>query len=188
MRGFRCNTSWRSGSYSISRSLACSKYADFAADSVAWIGGWEHRQWSIVLPLAISFFTFQQISYLADLSRGKAPIYRFSEFALYICFFPQLIAGPIVRHNEIITQFFEAPKRDGLDERLGRGLTLFVVGLGKKVLLADHLGKIADPVFAKAVARGGHVDSRVLDRVLGLFSSSFTLTSPATRTWRSDWR
>ena len=132
--------------------LGVFKYADFAADSVAWIGGWEHRQWSIVLPLAISFFTFQQISYLADLSRGKAPIYRFSEFALYICFFPQLIAGPIVRHNEIITQFFEAPKRDGLDERLGRGLTLFVVGLGKKVLLADHLGKIADPVFAKAVA------------------------------------
>ena len=132
--------------------LGVFKYADFAADSVAWLGGWEHRQWSIILPLAISFFTFQQISYLADLSRGTAPTYRFHEFALYICFFPQLIAGPIVRHNEIIFQLSEAPKRDGLDERLARGLTLFVVGLGKKVLLADQLVKLADPVFAKAAA------------------------------------
>ena len=134
--------------------LGLFKYADLAADSAAWLGGWEHRQWSIILPLAISFFTFQQISYLVDLGRGKAPTYRFHEFALYICFFPQLIAGPIVRHNEIIFQFSQAPKRDGLDERLSRGLTMFVVGLGKKVLLADQLGKLADPVFAEAAAGG----------------------------------
>lgn len=134
--------------------LGLFKYADLAADSAAWLGGWEHRQWPIILPLAISFFTFQQISYLVDLGRGKAPTYRFHEFALYICFFPQLIAGPIVRHNEIIFQFSQAPKRDGLDERLSRGLTMFVVGLGKKVLLADQLGKLADPVFAEAAAGG----------------------------------
>ena len=86
------------------------------------------------------------------MNRGKAPTYRFHEFALYICSFPQPIAGPIVRHNEIIFQFSEAPKRAGLDERLARGLTRFVVGLGKKVLLADQLVKLADPVFATAAA------------------------------------
>lgn len=132
--------------------LAAFKYTNFLADSFAWLGGWEHREWSIVLPLAISFFTFQQVSYIADLGRGKAPLYRFDEFALYICFFPQLIAGPIVRHHEIIFQFDEAPTRDGLDERISKGLTMFVVGLGKKVLLADPLAKLADPIYASAAA------------------------------------
>lgn len=90
--------------------------------------GQAHEPWGIILPLAISFFTFQQISYLVDASKGKAPDYSWLEFAAYVVFFPQLIAGPIVRHN---------------------------LGLFKKFALADELADFSDPVFASAL--GGNV-------------------------------
>ncbi len=82
--------------------LGTFKYADFFAGTFAFLLGTTHDRWNIVLPLAISFFTFQQISYLVDRRRGNAPVYRLSDYALYVSFFPQLIAGPIVRHHEII--------------------------------------------------------------------------------------
>ncbi len=126
------------------------KYADFFADSLALLGLWHQERWNIILPLGISFFTFQQISYLVDLRRGGAPIYRFADYALYVMFFPQLIAGPIVRHNEIVFQYAASPLRDGLYERLSRGLTLFTVGLLKKVAVADNLALIAEPLYAAA--------------------------------------
>ncbi len=130
--------------------LGIFKYADFFAGTLAALAGGGHQPWSIVLPLGISFFTFQQISYLADLGRGRARAYRFEEYALYVTFFPQLIAGPIVRHNELIHQFDLEPLRDGLHERLSRGFVLLVVGLAKKVLIANQLALVADPVFAAA--------------------------------------
>ena len=132
--------------------LGLFKYADFFGDSLGSLLGWHHQPWSIVLPLGISFFTFQQISYLVDLRRGRAPVYKFGEFALYVTFFPQLIAGPIVRHNEIIHQYALDPRREGLDERLSRGLVLFVLGLVKKILIADGLANVADPLYALAAA------------------------------------
>jgi D-alanyl-lipoteichoic acid acyltransferase DltB (MBOAT superfamily) len=130
--------------------LGIFKYADFFADSLAAFAGTQHQPWSIVLPLGISFFTFQQISYLIDLRRHGGPLYRFEEYALYVTFFPQLIAGPIVRHNEIIFQYAASPIRAGLEERLSRGLALFVIGLAKKAGIADHMAAIADPLFAAA--------------------------------------
>ena len=134
--------------------LGVFKYFNFFAESLALVAGADYQPWSIVLPLGISFFTFQQISYLADLSRDRAPLYRLDEYALYISFFPQLIAGPIVRHNELIFQFAEAPRRPGLHERLARGAILLVIGLAKKVFLADGLARVADPVFSAAAAGG----------------------------------
>ena len=127
--------------------LGIFKYADLFADTVAGVGGWEREPWDLVLPLAISFFTFQQISYLADLGRGKAPVYGLRDYALFISFFPQLIAGPIVRHHEIIGQFALDPRRPGWAERCSRGLALFTMGLAKKVMLADELSKISEPLF-----------------------------------------
>ncbi len=126
------------------------KYADFLVDTFAVPFGWTHDPWNIVLPLGISFFTFQQISYLVDLGRGKAPNYRFADYALYVTFFPQLIAGPIVRHNEIIHQFRLSPRREGMYERASRGCTLLVIGLFKKVILADSLAGISDSLFGRA--------------------------------------
>jgi D-alanyl-lipoteichoic acid acyltransferase DltB (MBOAT superfamily) len=130
--------------------LGIFKYADFFADNLAALAGAQHQPWSIALPLGISFFTFQQISYLIDLRRHGGPLYRFDEYALYVSFFPQLIAGPIVRHNEIIFQYKASPIRPGLDERLSKGLALFIIGLAKKAGIADHMAAIADPLFAAA--------------------------------------
>jgi len=132
--------------------LGAFKYADFFADSLAWVMGEQHTAWNIILPLGISFFTFQQISYLADRSKGEAPLYGFREYFLYITFFPQLIAGPIVRHNEFIYQMSDQPKRDGWHERMSRGATLLCVGLIKKVAIADYMARLADPLFGAAGA------------------------------------
>ena len=128
------------------------KYANFFADAFTALAGGEHQRWSIVLPLAISFFSFQQISYLVDLKRGEAPAYDWLQYTAYIAFFPHLIAGPIVRHNELIGQFALDPRRDGALEKAARGLVLFTLGLVKKVFFADELAPVADPVFDAALA------------------------------------
>ncbi len=134
--------------------LGIFKYANFFGSILADIELLPTQTWSIVLPLGISFFTFQQISYLVDRSRGGegggAPVYGFREYAAYVCFFPQLIAGPIVRHDELIGQFGLDPWRDGLQERLSRGAVLLTIGLIKKLVLADTLARVADPLFGAA--------------------------------------
>ena len=135
--------------------LGVFKYADFVADGVAAIGGFTHQPWSIVLPLGISFFTFQQIAYLADLRAGRARAYRLLDYALFVAFFPQLVAGPIVRHNELIGQFAFDPLRPGLAERLSRGAVLVIIGLAKKMLVADPLARLIDPIYAQAAVGQG---------------------------------
>ena len=132
--------------------LGVFKYADFVADGVCAMAGCAHQPWSIVLPLGISFFTFQQIAYLADLRAGRAAAYRLLDYAVFVAFFPQLVAGPIVRHNELIGQFAFDPRRPGLAERLSRGAVLVVIGLAKKMIVADPLARLIDPVYARAAA------------------------------------
>ena len=133
----------------IAADLACLgvfKYLGFFAG----LTGWQFPALAFALPLGISFFTFHHIIYLADLLRGPAPRYRFRDYALYIALFPQILSGPLVRHREIVPQFGPPPGRSGWDERLARGIALFVIGLAKKVLLADPLAAVANPVFAAA--------------------------------------
>lgn len=102
----------------------------------------------ILMPLGISFFTFQQISYLVDSYRGETQGYTFLDYALFVTFFPQLVAGPIVLHQEMIPQFHE-PKRKQLDQNmLAKGIWLFSIGLFKKVMIADVLGKGVEWGFA----------------------------------------
>lgn len=98
----------------------------------------------ILMPLGISFFTFQQISYLVDSYRGETGGYGFLDYALFVTFFPQLVAGPIVAHEEMLPQFQDAGRKRLHQEWLARGIYLFSAGLSKKVLLADTLGKAAD--------------------------------------------
>lgn len=128
------------------------KYANFFAGIAMPLAGREHAPWDIVLPLAISFFTFQHIAYLVDASRGNAPRYSWLQFASYVAFFPHLIAGPIVRHHELIGQLSAPSLRRDITEFAGRGLLLFAIGLFKKVALADELADLSDPVFASAMA------------------------------------
>ncbi len=135
--------------------LGVCKYADFAADSLAGLLGATHAAWGIVLPLGISFFTFQKISYLVDLRRGDRHVYGLLEFAAFVTFFPQLIAGPLVRHNEIIPQFALDPRRPAVWENLARGGALFLLGLAKKAAIADTVAQVCDPIYAR-VAAGAH--------------------------------
>ena len=102
------------------------------------------------VPTGISFFTFQQISYLVDSYRGETKGYSFDEYALFVSFFPQLIAGPIVLHNETIPQFREPEKRRINYENFSRGIYIFAVGLFKKVIIADTFGIPMDYAFGVA--------------------------------------
>jgi alginate O-acetyltransferase complex protein AlgI len=132
--------------------LALFKYADFLRGTAYDLAGEPWQPWHLILPLGISFFVFQKISYLIDLKRGDRHIYGFLDFCMFVTFFPQLIAGPLVRHNEIIGQFALPPRRPEMWENLSRGFVLFLIGVAKKVLLADTLAMIADPLFAQAHA------------------------------------
>ena len=134
-------------------SLATFKYLDFLIGSGEALVGITLPRAHLILPIGISFFSFQLISYLADRMRGDAPVYPFRPFALFVLLFPHLIAGPIVRHNELVPQFAEDPRRDGLWARMSLGLVLFTIGLTKKVLIADRLAEIADPLFTDAAKR-----------------------------------
>src|SRR3984957_11504216 len=133
-------------------SLATFKYLDFLIASVQSLIGVALPRADILLPIGISFFSFQLISYLVDRLRGDAPVYPLRPFALFVLLFPHLIAGPIVRHNELVPQFAEDPRREGVWARVSLGLFLFTMGLAKKVLLADRLAEIADPLFARGIS------------------------------------
>lgn len=124
------------------------KYSGFATETAATLFGLSLTPPSFLLPLAISFFTFQQISYLVITFREKRLIAKPHEYALYVSFFPQLIAGPIVQPDEMIPQLKTTRfGRPSLDD-IGLGISLFTIGLGKKILLADNLAPIADSAFA----------------------------------------
>ncbi len=126
--------------------LGVCKYADFIGNSLS-------AHWTplgIILPLGVSFFTFQKISYLIDLRRGDRHVYGLLEFFAFVTFFPALIAGPLVRHNEIIPQFAQDPHGPAKWENLSRGLVLFTLGFAKKVLLADTAALVCDPLYAQA--------------------------------------
>ena len=103
----------------------------------------------VVLPLGISFYTFQSMSYSIDVYRGDARALRsFPDFACYIALFPQLVAGPIIRYQDVADQMFE---RSHTAAKFTRGIAFFSLGLAKKVLLANPCGRIADTVFDSAV-------------------------------------
>ncbi len=105
------------------------------------------KHWAaVVLPLGISFFTFTQIAFLIDLEKGHAEQRDLPSYLLFVTFFPHLIAGPILHHQEMMPQFHRAPKRLNLSD-LTVGGTWFVLGLAKKVLIADTFAETTYPVF-----------------------------------------
>ena len=128
------------------------KYSGFFVENINFLSGAEVNIADIALPLAISFFTFQQVAYLIDASRGITSEYRFSHYALFVTFFPQLIAGPIVHHKEMLPQFMQNKALRFTLENLAVGLTIFFIGLFKKAVLADGVAPYANPVFSTAAA------------------------------------
>lgn len=125
------------------------KYAHFLADNARSLTGIKIELGDIVLPLAISFFTFQQIAYLVDVYKGHSAEKHFWRYSLFVVFFPQLIAGPIVHHSEMLPQFRNSNLRLRVDN-LSIGIAIFAVGLFKKVLIADPVGVYSDLVFSSA--------------------------------------
>ena len=126
------------------------KYTYFILDIVNDLGGTSWSAGTIILPLGISFHSFQQIAYLVDSYKRQAPRYRFDEYCLFVTFFPQLIAGPIVHHHEIIPQLQSPALVRPRPLNLSLGLAIFSVGLFKKTVLADGLAQIASPIFNAA--------------------------------------
>lgn len=150
------------------------KYANFFVDNfdaVLAYFGMEAIHWTrIALPIGISFFTFQKITYAVDVYRKvHAPLKLVSDYALYILMFPQLIAGPIVRYNEIADQLVDRRANETIDNRL-TGFFRFVIGLSKKVLIANVLGEEVDRIFDIG---GGSIDS--MTAWYGIIAYSFQI-------------
>lgn len=142
------------------------KYFNFFIYNVNLVSGMDLHVEQILLPLGISFYTFQQVSYLVDSWRGETKGYTFLEYAAFVSFFPQLVAGPIVLHDEIILQYRDAGKRKFQYENFARGLYILALGLFKKVIIAD--------TFGQAVAWGWNRISTLSSMEIVLVMLSYT--------------
>jgi D-alanyl-lipoteichoic acid acyltransferase DltB (MBOAT superfamily) len=134
--------------------LAYFKYRNFLVDTVSAAVGAEWAMAPLVLPLAISFYTFEQITYLVDAYQGDTGEYDFLSYALFISFFPHLIAGPIVRFKELVPQFVSRDAFVFAPDNVARGLFIFAIGLFKKVMLADTMSPWVAPIFDGASTVG----------------------------------
>ena len=135
--------------------LSLFKYRPALAGLVTSNQPWFSRLSALAFPLGISFFTFSQISYLVDTYRGQDGPSSLGNYALFVTFFPHLLSGPILRHRDMIPQFESALRRRLLPRYLARGMTLIIIGLAKKVLLADPMA----PLVARAFDTAGPLDA-----------------------------
>ncbi len=124
------------------------KYSNFFLDNVAGWMGLALSPAEIILPLGISFFTFTQIAFLIDTYQGKVREYNFVHYCLFVTYFPHLIAGPILHHAEMMPQFARASTYHMRAENIAVGLTIFFIGLFKKVILADGIAPYVAPLYA----------------------------------------
>jgi alginate O-acetyltransferase complex protein AlgI len=130
--------------------LAYFKYANFFLGTLRGLISSDLPIINVILPLGISFFTFTQIAFLVDVYRGQAKEYHFTNYLLFVTYFPHLIAGPILHHKEMMPQFEAISRQRIRPDLLAMGLSIFALGLAKKVLIADQLAVIASPVFELA--------------------------------------
>ena len=123
------------------------KYYDFFVENINAVFGCSFTLRRLLLPLGISFFTFQQLSFLISVWRGEEKVERFRDYCIFVTFFPQLVAGPIVLYSEMIPQFRDERRRFFHPDRFASGIWLFTVGLFKKAVIADTLALFADNGF-----------------------------------------
>lgn len=124
------------------------KYTDFFLENVNILLGTDYNLLHIILPLGISFFTFTQIAYLVETYRDVVIEHNFRSYILFVTYFPHLLAGPIIHYEQMMPQFMDKALKKVNYENLSRGLFLFAIGLTKKVMVADTLGKWADTGYA----------------------------------------
>jgi D-alanyl-lipoteichoic acid acyltransferase DltB (MBOAT superfamily) len=146
------------------------KYAYFIWNNLFTSTGLNLHLGTIILPIGISFYTFQQIAFLVDAYRVPERC-GFTDYCLFITFFPKLLAGPIVRHREMLPQFV-VEQESPVQEDLSIGITLFVFGLCKKVIIADLFASYANPVF-NTLAQGGIVN--IYNCWIGVLSYTFQI-------------
>ncbi|HPM11151.1 MAG TPA: MBOAT family protein [Paludibacter sp.] len=127
--------------------LSYFKYADFFISNVNYVTGDHLKLLNIALPLGISFFTFTQIAYLVDAYKSKVREYSFVNYFLFVTFFPHLLAGPIIHHKEMMPQFEALENKTLSYTNLNAGMFLFLLGLFKKVVIADYLAVYANAGF-----------------------------------------
>jgi len=127
------------------------KYYDFFIENLNRVFQTEFTLKHILLPLGISFFTFQQISYVVDFYRGEVEHNGFLQYACFVTYFPQLVAGPIVTHDELIPQLMDENRKTFNWENFCKGMFLFTMGLAKKVLIADVFGGAVNWGFANVL-------------------------------------
>lgn len=120
------------------------KYMDFFISNINILTGNNFTLLHLILPLGISFITFQKIAFLVDCYKGTLKEFKIIDFCLFVTFFPQLIAGPIVHHNEVFPQFNDESKRKMIIENVSKGLYIFSIGLSKKVIIADTFAQWAN--------------------------------------------
>lgn len=131
-------------------SLFVFKYFNFTVDNICALFGISNNLARIVLPIGISFYTFQILSYVIDLHRGEIALQRnFADLCLYVCFFPQLIAGPIVRYQTIEAEI--RGRSESLDDVI-EGVKRFIIGLAKKVVIANNVALVATTIYEGNVA------------------------------------
>ena len=126
------------------------KYTDFLIENFNYISGSHFGLLNLTLPIAISFFTFQQIIYLVDSYRGETKEYAFLNYSVFVAFFPQLISGPIVHHKEMMPQFENNRNKIINHENIAIGMLFFSIGLFKKVVLADTFATWATNGFDRS--------------------------------------
>ncbi|SEP36032.1 MBOAT family protein [Nitrosovibrio sp. Nv6] len=127
--------------------LAYFKYANFFLDTASFISNEDFSTLDIILPIGISFYTFTQIAFLVDTYQDKVREYRFVHYLLFVTYFPHLIAGPVLHHKEMMPQFADGRMYRLSATNFAVGVTIFSIGLAKKVLIADNLSPYASPLF-----------------------------------------
>ncbi|WP_455542983.1 MBOAT family O-acyltransferase [Intestinibacter sp.] len=123
------------------------KYFDFLIENINLVFKTDFSVFNILLPLGISFFTFQQLSFLVSIKRGEEEVSGFLDYCLFVTFFPQLVAGPIVTYDEMISQFKDDRRMKFCSDAVAMGIYFFVIGLFKKLVIADSLALFVDNGF-----------------------------------------
>ena len=132
------------------------KYFSFLAQALGSIGIDTFSAFNIVMPLGISFFTLQEISYLIDCYRGDLKNYNILDFALFVCFFPQFVAGPVVRHQEMIPQFNNPDNKSINHKNIFFALFIITIGLLKKTVLSDGFDEFTDRILYHNISYNGY--------------------------------
>ncbi len=146
------------------------KYYDFFFENINAVFHTNVAMHNILLPLGISFFTFQQVSFIVDRCQHKAEHYPFIDYVTFVTFFPQLVAGPIVLYKEMMPQFADKHLRSFNRENFAKGIALFTLGLSKKVLLANTIGLIWTQISAMNPA-----DVPLLTAWIGILAFTFQI-------------